>query len=131
MSVQTRGQRLARAAYERIALRRPDGEYAGFAKRFPSLVHSCGLAQAVAFALAKKGRQLQYLEDLTAVLTAGGHERIATPNALAGRSREVSAARYLRLSRDALEAAVWLKRYVEAAEPSSPAVGDSEEGRGA
>ena len=39
---------------------------------------------------------------------------VASAEAFAGRTRSLPVAAYVRLSRDALDAAVWLKRYVEA-----------------
>ncbi len=39
-----------------------DEYHESFAKKFPALIHTCGLAQAVAFALAKK--ETGYVEDL-------------------------------------------------------------------
>jgi CRISPR-associated protein Cmr5 len=114
MSVHTRSQRLAKAAYARIARHgEPNKEYVSFAKKFPALIHTCGLAQAVAFALAKN--ETDYVEDLAEVLKASGHPAITSRDVLAGQSRESSLSAYLRLSRDAINAAGWLKRYVEAA----------------
>ena len=56
---------------------RPNKEYVSFAKKFPALIHTCGLAQAVAFALAKGGQQGVYAEDLAAVLqTVGTREYV-------------------------------------------------------
>jgi CRISPR-associated protein Cmr5 len=89
-------------------------EYRSFAREFPTLVHQCGLAQAVAFAQAKKDHQLDYATDLAVVLKAAGHEGIPTVTALADQTRSLPVTAYVRLSRDALDAAVWLKRYVEA-----------------
>ena len=45
---------------------------------------------------------------------------ITSADMLASQTREQSLSGYLRLSRDAIEAAVWLKRYVEAAAPEEP-----------
>ena len=59
------------------------------------------------------------------MLTAGGHADVASAEALAEQTRSLPVIAYVRLSRDALDAAVWLKRYVEAlfdekkAEPAS------------
>lgn len=119
MSVHTRGQQLAQEAYARISVhtgngqRKPDKEYVSFAKKFPALIHTCGLAQAVAFALAKKEKK--YIDDLTAVLLAAGHAEITDQQPLEHHTRNQDLSDYLRLSRDALNAAGWLKRYVEAA----------------
>jgi CRISPR-associated protein Cmr5 len=99
-------QRSKKAAYQK--------EYRSFAREFPTLVHQCGLAQAVAFAQAKGGHQADYLADLGAVLAATGHNEAAAPAALAAQTRSLRVSGYVRLSRDALDAAVWIKRYVEA-----------------
>jgi len=114
MAVQTNSQKMAQAAYEQIAERKLDREFASFARSFPSLVHACGLAQAVAFAKAKNREQ--YLGDLAAVLKAAGHSEAASANSLERATREHSVTAYVRLSRNALQAAGWLKRYVEAVE---------------
>jgi CRISPR-associated protein Cmr5 len=114
--MQTRSQKLAQAAFPRIQARKSElrakefDEYTSFAKKFPALIHTCGLAQAVAFALSKK--ESEYIADLTAVLSAAGHN--FQHNALDHQARTQQFSSYLRLSRDALNAASWLKRYVEA-----------------
>ncbi len=121
MSVHTRSQKLAQAAYARIALhtnsgrKNPDKEYVSFAKKFPALIHTCGLAQAVAFALAKK--HTDYIADLTEVLRAADHSEMTGQDPLDRHARTQQLTGYLRLSRDAINAASWLKRYVEAATP--------------
>lgn len=125
----TNSQKMARAAYDGIAGRMSrlgEGDrdrYASFARSFPSLVHACGLAQAVAFAQAKGGEgkdgreakpEGQYLDDLAAVLRAIGHAEAESADGLARATREHAVPVYVRLSRNALQAAGWLKRYVEA-----------------
>ena len=64
MSVHTRSQKLAQAAFACVQNR--GATYEPFAKKFPALIHTCGLAQAVAFALAKK--ETDYIGDLAAVI---------------------------------------------------------------
>lgn len=119
MSVHTRSQRLAQAAYSQIAIhtnngaKKPDKEFVSTVKKFPALIHTCGLAQAVAFALAKK--DVEYIGYLAAVLKAAGHAEITDHKALDNQARTKPLSGYLRLSRDAINAASWLKRYVEAA----------------
>jgi hypothetical protein len=66
----------------------------------------------VAFALAKQ--ENDYIEDLAAVLRESGHPEIASAQTLHERARTQPLSGYLRLSRDAINAASWLKRYVEA-----------------
>jgi CRISPR-associated protein Cmr5 len=113
MAVQTNSQKMAQAAYQQILERKPNGEFSSFARSFPSLVHSCGLAQAAAFAKVKRH---EYLEDLAAVLNAMGHAEATSGDRLEQATRELPVLAYVRLSRNALLAASWLKRYVEAAE---------------
>jgi CRISPR-associated protein Cmr5 len=116
---QTNSQKMAQAAYRAIDKRNPQKEYVSFAREFPSLVHSCGLAQSVAFARARSKskedhHQHQYIIDLAAVLKAAGHPEIASREHLEAATRDLQVGPYLRLCRDALLAATWLKRYAEA-----------------
>lgn len=105
MTAPTNSQRMAQVAFQQISLRNPTDDFASFARSFPSLIHACGLAQAVAFANAKK--KTDYLVDLAAVLST-------TVGALERNTREQPVSVYIRLTYNALEAAGWLKRYVEA-----------------
>jgi len=114
MMLRTNSQKMAQAAYERIRARNPDREFTSFARSFPTLVHSCGLAQAIAFAKAKG--HASYLEDLAVVLNAIGHEEADTAQRLECATREHAVPAYIRLSRSTLQAAGWMKRYVEAVE---------------
>jgi CRISPR-associated protein Cmr5 len=111
---QTASQKMAHSAFDQVEKRKPDKEYRSFARDFPTLVHSCGLAQTLAFALAKEGHQLEYADDLATVLTSAGFPGVETAKKLAEKTHSVSVAEYLRLSRAGLAAAIWLKRYVEA-----------------
>lgn len=114
----TQSQLMAQKAYPAVANRKKTlsekafKEYVSFAKKFPSLIHACGLAQALAFAEAKS--EDDYLQDLANVVRAGGHADIESASILSKKSREESLAGYLRLSRNTLLAAGWLKRYAEA-----------------
>lgn len=117
----TSSQKMAQAAYASVR-KRVDSEnkdlpekYASFARSFPSLVHSCGLAQAVAFARAKDHGQ--YLDDLADVLKRIGHAESGSAEGLERATREQPVPAYVRLSRNTLQAAGWLKRYVEAVAP--------------
>jgi len=118
MTIQTRSQRMAHAAFPRIRQRKERlkekefKEYNSFARKFPALIHTCGLAQAIAFALAKQ--EGDYIDDLATVLRESGHLEIADAMALQKQTQTQPLNGYLRLSRDAISAAGWLKRYVEA-----------------
>ncbi len=131
----TKSQRMAQAAFGKAkdrsqAREKYRKEYRSFAREFPTLVHQCGLAQAVAFAQAKKDHQADYANDLAAVLASAGHKDIATADALAGQTRSLPVTGYVRLSRDALDAAVWLKRYVEALFPEKTVSAPQQENKG-
>jgi CRISPR-associated protein Cmr5 len=116
-------QTVAETAFGRVRAHQPiTDEYRSFAREFPTLVHQCGLAQAVAFALAKGGQQEEYARDLAAVLKVGSVDD------LADRTRQSGTANYIRLSRDALKAAVWLKRYVEALHGAASQSSDGQPG---
>ena len=107
MGIRTKEQQMAQAAFKCVQDKdRSDGfeAYSSFALAFPALVHSCGLAQALAFAQAK-GRA-DYLSDLENVLGEG--------EGLCTRSREAELMEYMRLSRRALAASSWIKRYCQA-----------------
>jgi CRISPR-associated protein Cmr5 len=99
-------QKMAEKAFERVRSKKGDQEYRSFALRFPSLVHSCGLVQAVAFAEIKNDG---YVKDLAAVL-----DTVESGVNLTEESRNADILRYMRLSRRALSAASWLKRCVQA-----------------
>lgn len=134
MPIHTYSQKMAQEAYERVAARHLSKEYVSFAREFPTLIHACGLAQAIAFARAKARRAEEpgatenqgetvetgtnhygaYLKDLVAVLKAIGHSEVTSTDALAHQTRMLDVPAYVRMSRNALRAAGWLKRYVEA-----------------
>ena len=106
--MRTYDQKMAEKAFECVLNKVDNEEYASFAKSFPSLIHYCGLAQAVSFAEAKKRRD--YLIDLNMILNAAQEGVIDLPK----ESRDAEIADYIRLSRHAVSAASWLKRYVQA-----------------
>lgn len=102
---------LAIVAFEKRASKDSAKEYLSFARSFPALIHSCGLAQALAFAQAKatdKSCHDPFLNDLATVLNQG------EPEELADKSRTCDLSEYLRLSRHTLTAAGWIKRYADA-----------------
>ncbi len=116
-TIRTRTQRWAEKAFQAVSERRnypKKNDYVTFAKSFPALIHTCGLVQALAFAEAKakdkgagRSETRALVEDLARVL---GVE----PTELLEQSRKADVVAYLRLSRNALAAAGWLKRYAEA-----------------
>ncbi|NIA13609.1 MAG: type III-B CRISPR module-associated protein Cmr5 [Nitrospiraceae bacterium] len=117
MTIRTNSQKMAQAAYQRILQRCPSREFVSFARMFPSFIHSCGLAQTIAFARSKGEHQEQYLEDIAAVLNAAGCIDGISPESLDNAARDYPVPAYIRLSRNTFQAAGWLKRYAEVKEP--------------
>lgn len=110
----TKEQLMASTAYERVSTRSHEEnfdfkEYKSFALSFPSLIHTCGLVQAMAFAKAK-GKS-EYIDDLQAVF-----DRIDNAGNLQTRSREARVMEYMRITRHAISAASWIKRYCQASD---------------
>lgn len=130
MSKQSRAQVMAQKAFTCVEAKmkkeKERKEYRSFAREFPTLVHQCGLVQAVAFALAKKGQQEQYINDIAMVLYEVKHT-VTDGKALDALARGSTLEDYVRLCRDALQAAVWLKRYVEALYPEEKKAETKEE----
>jgi len=100
----------AQRAYARVTARiggESTDKYKSFALGFPALVHSCGLAQAIAYAQAKA--LPEYRKDLAYVVT-----KEMDIETLAQKARTAELPEYRRLTRDVISAASWIKRYVEA-----------------
>jgi CRISPR-associated protein Cmr5 len=110
--ITTRTQQMAQRAFDAVGSRKPNQQYASFAKSFPALIQTAGLCQAVAFAQAK-GREV--LEDVIATIGRqspdGGHVAVS---AFADQCRRAALQQYVRLTRHTLLAAMWVKRFVEA-----------------
>jgi CRISPR-associated protein Cmr5 len=120
----TRQQKMAEAAFAAVIQRgpRPSKEYASFAKSFPALIQTSGLCQAIAFAAAKgkrDGDQSRVLQDVFDVYRAASGIQLPNSEAFAHAVCTASVAEYLRFSRLALQAATWVKRYVEALDDGS------------
>ena len=110
---QTRQQMRAQDAYgcvssvEKDAKKKEAEDYAQLAKKFPALVHNCGLAQAIAFVQAKEGKTGEsYIAHLTKTMGEEGD--------IGSTSRSADMMKYQRLTREVIESATWLKRYSEA-----------------
>jgi CRISPR/Cas system CMR-associated protein Cmr5 small subunit len=114
LNFRTKEQSMAARAFELVNERQKTpgkdfDEYKSFALSFPSLIHSCGVVQAVAFAMAKeKGG---YIDDLQKVFN-----EIDNAGDLRTRSREADVMEYMRITRHAISAASWIKRYCQASD---------------
>ncbi len=112
----TRAQRQAEAALAVIQSRRsaPEKErkeYKARADSFPVLVLQSGLAQAVGFMLAKAAKSVAYERYLNDLATMLG---FADGAALQQRAISAELRDYRQLTREALAAASWLKRFGQA-----------------
>lgn len=112
--MQTRQQVRAQKAYECVSGEIPGDKdaYLRLTKKFPALVHSCGLAQSLAFVAARGtdggGVGKKYIEHLTSVMA------LPEGTDLQEQSRNAELMDYQHLSGEAIEAATWIKRYAEA-----------------
>ncbi|NPA94117.1 MAG: CRISPR-associated protein Cmr5 [Thermodesulfobacteria bacterium] len=107
--METQDCKRAQRAYERVISRvdfENSDKYKSFALSFPALIHSVGLAQAIAYAQAKS--LPEYQADLAYVV---GME---TMDVLAKESRLAHLSEYRRLTFEVINCASWIKRYVEA-----------------
>jgi CRISPR-associated protein Cmr5 len=109
----TRKQKRAQTAYQCVNSKSGEPKerkenYARIAKKFPALIHSCGLAQTIAFIDAKEeGTGKTYLKHLATVMEMAHNENLGQ------KSRDAPLIEYQHLSREAIESATWIKRYAE------------------
>ena len=114
---QIRTHVVASRAYDQVQARRnhPDEKaYGALAHKLPGMILQNGLAQATGFLLAKgKAEHLALLNDLNAVLRVAGVSTADDGAALHQAILASDLTQTLRLTRRALEASGWLKRYVQ------------------
>ena len=112
---QTRQQMRAQNAYgcvssvekDKVIKKKEAEDYVRLAKKFPALVHSCGLAQAIAFVQAKEGETGEaYIAHLTKTMGEEGD--------IGSASRSADLMKYQQLTYEVIKSATWLKRYSEA-----------------
>ncbi len=107
--IRTSSQVQAEAAFEKVKKRSDDDgfdEYVSAARDFPTLIHTSGLLQTLAFADAKKGARTKVADDVAAVL--GSDTKTLTTQA-----KKDPAHAYIHLTERVLTAAGWIKRYAE------------------
>lgn len=114
-----RTHRMARCAYECvIAHQNADYKkpYGALAHKLPGMILQNGLAQATGFLLAKgKEEHLVLMDDLLAVLRTSHISTAETGAALHQQIIDANLEQTMRLTRSALEASGWIKRYVQGA----------------
>lgn len=110
--METRDQKYARAAFPKVnAQKGKDTEksYRTVALNFPVMILQSGLTQSIGFLLAKNKPEHQaYLADLAEILGLQNANNLHT-TVINSNLRD-----YQQLTRKALEAAAWLKRYTQA-----------------
>jgi CRISPR-associated protein Cmr5 len=111
MTKNTLDQEFAARAYNAVNnyIHRRDAkpkEYKSFAKSFPTLIHTCGLCQAVVFAQTKNENVLNDFVQILEPQNQTEHFIETT------RNKDMLA--YTILSRRAMRAASWLKRQADA-----------------
>jgi len=115
--IKMRTHAVATAAYERVERRRdlPEQEkYGALAHKLPGMILQNGLAQATGFLLAKGNAEHHaLLDDLNAVLRAGGTLDVPDRTALHTAIIRADLSQTRKLTRHALDASSWIKRYVQ------------------
>lgn len=113
---------VATAAFNAVSIRgdrtnanNPDQKkYGALAHKLPGMILQNGLAQATGFLLAKgKPEHLALLDDLRKVLQDAHATNAENNRSLHQEIIEADLTRTMQLTRHALEAAGWIKRYVQ------------------
>lgn len=111
--MQTLQQRMATKAYQQVSNLPADyvQKYGTMAHKLPILIHTAGLAQALAFVQARdEPTQHKLLDHIADAIEFDG---IQTGSQLAERSRTAQLEEYMLLTRRVLAALLWYKRFVE------------------
>lgn len=116
----TREQKRAKEAYALVKAyeRKSDAlekkAYGSMAHRFPALLRSAGLAQAVAFVDSRgKEEHKQYLLDLAKVVAHMNNKHGEALEWLRERSHKAELPEYLHLTRETLAVSDWFKRFAQ------------------
>jgi len=127
---------MSQTAYAAVKQRRVDSEqssakkYRSFALKFPSLIHTSGLCQAIAVAQADKSAGSDVLDDVVMTIRSITGDSIGVKsgdeNSLPSRARSAGAVEYMRLTRLTMDAASLVKRYVEVVSPDKSPTADGE-----
>lgn len=108
--IQTRDQKYAVDAYKKVSkVKEEDRQsYGSMAHKLPILIHTAGLAQALAFVEARgKEAHRQLLTDLAHTVGKGSKDILLT------RAREGELSEYMHLTQQVLSALLWYKRFAE------------------
>ncbi len=109
--MQTRDQKYATIAYNQVyTIKDKEGckKYGAMAHKLPILIHTAGLAQALAFVNSRdKEIQKQLLSDLKAAI------ELDDPRTLLAHVQNADLNEYIRLTRQVLDALLWYKRFAQ------------------
>lgn len=116
-----RSHQVAQAAFECVEARRTDKKfektqkaYGALAHKLPVLILQHGLAQATGFLLAKgKAEHLALLNDVAQILSKAAKSGFTDGSHMHKAIIQADTATTMLLTRRALEACGWLKRYVQ------------------
>ena len=128
--MQIRSHQMASSAFNAVEARsastsKARKEYGALAHKLPGMILQNGMAQATGFFLAKGTAQhIAVLADLLTVLRAAGVTQVNSPGDLHQQIINADLATTMRLTRYALDASAWIKRYVQGVLGLTP-TGDS------
>ncbi len=112
-----RSHRVAVAAFEKVSARVGDSfkkQYGALTHKLPVMILQNGLAQATGFLLAKGEKEhLAVLDDLLVVLREGESTQAADAHAFHTEIIAADLSKTMKLTRHALDASAWMKRYVQ------------------
>ncbi len=119
--LQTRSQKYAADVYDRVLTIQENpneklrGEFLSLARSFPVLVRTVGLVQALSFLAAKAKPEEGKIDQATAqgLLLTNLSQTVTGGDKLLEDCRNKSLHNYIRLTRDALDALLWYKRFSE------------------
>ncbi len=125
-AIQTRDQEYAVDAYNRVKtvklLSKPERDrYGSMAHKLPILIRTAGLAQALAFVIARgKGEHKRLLKDLALTLKQQNGENLAET------AMNAALSEYIYLTQQALAALLWYKRFAQSVLDVQPGIEESE-----
>ncbi len=125
-AIQTRDQEYAVDAYNRVKtvklLSKPEHDrYGSMDHKLPILIRTAGLAQALAFVIARgKGEHKRLLKDLALTLKQQNGENLAET------AMNAALSEYIYLTQQALAALLWYKRFAQSVLDVQPGIEESE-----
>lgn len=115
--MQTRDQRYATKVYEKVQVIRSEfpesyRKYGAMSHKLPILIHTAGLAQALAYVESRKVDTSKKEEDIYARFLKDLAETVGVTE-LSKQAREVELTHYMYLTEQVLAALLWYKRFAQ------------------